>query len=176
MVLHIGIHTSYKSESSYFCLVILISMRYSHNINNNNNNRFIISTIGPTWHSLLVTTGFLRLLSASYALCSITFAYLELQKLYFACHSFSQHDIFHAVLSPYHECFFALATTYWNYQVLNWSLQILRAIGWFTFVSFFRLEDKINPKNLIMLQSSAKLKYERFKQMFFKCLQEFKMA
>ena len=86
MVLHIGIHTSYKSESSYFCLVILISMRYSHNINNNNNNRFIISTIGPTWHSLLVTKGFLRLLSASYALCSITFAYLELQTLHIACH------------------------------------------------------------------------------------------
>ena len=80
-------------------------------INNNNNNRFIISTIGPTWHSLLVTKVFLRLLSASYALCSIIFAYLELQRLHIACHNFSQHDFFHAFLSPYHECLFLKGTT-----------------------------------------------------------------
>ena len=46
--------------------------------NNNNNNRFIISTIGPTRQSLLVTKDFLIPYSAFYALCSINLAYLEM--------------------------------------------------------------------------------------------------
>ena len=78
---------------------------------NNNNNRFIISTIGPkTRHSLLVTIGFSRLLSAFDVLYSTNFACLELQKLHTFFHNFLSLYTFPAVLFSCHGFFLVMGT------------------------------------------------------------------
>ena len=79
------LHTaSLEDHAKHLTKYDLQLILFEHNYDNN---RFIISTIGPaTRHSFLMTKGFLRLLSASYALCSVTF--------HVAFHNFLPPDIY----------------------------------------------------------------------------------